>query len=162
MKKKIFLMVAAILALCLTCGMLLVACNPDKPNPTPPPTDAQESWSESVTTMNKELSQKLKDNQQFNPNGGRKFVADFELELAIDDKTEANADASYKLIGKANISVDSFDTQFYLAITENKEGYTTPKTLFGLGYDDDATNPYFISISTMADTRKSTHFLCIS
>lgn len=143
MKKKIFLMVAAILALCLTCGMLLVACNPDKPNPTPPPTDAQESWSESVTTMNKELSQKLKDNQQFNPNGGRKFVADFELELAIDDKTEANADASYKLIGKANISVDSFDTQFYLAITENKEGYTTPKTLFGLGYDDDATNPYF-------------------
>lgn len=143
MKKKIFLMVAAILALCLTCGMLLVACNPDKPNPTPPPTDAQESWTESVTTMNKELSQKLKDNQQFNPNGGRKFVADFELELAIDDKTEANADASYKLIGKANISVDSFDTQFYLAITENKEGYTTPKTLFGLGYDDDATNPYF-------------------
>ena len=143
MKKKIFLMVAAILALCLTCGMLLVACNPDKPNPTPPPTDAQESWTESVTTMNKELSQKLKDNKQFNPNGGRKFVADFELELAIDDKTEANADASYKLIGKANISVDSFDTQFYLAITENKEGYTTPKTLFGLGYDDDATNPYF-------------------
>lgn len=143
MKKKIFLMVAAILALCLTCGMLLVACNPDKPNPTPPPTDAQESWSESVTTMNKELSQKLKDNKQFNPNGGRKFVADFELELAIDDKTEANADASYKLIGRANINVDAFDTQFYLAITENKEGYTTPKTLFGLGYDDDATNPYF-------------------
>lgn len=147
MKKKIFLMVAAILALCLTCGMLLVACNPDKGNNNGGSTggggEAQESWSESVTTMNKELSQKLKDNQQFNPNGGRKFVADFELELAIDDKTEANADASYKLIGKANISVDSFDTQFYLAITENKEGYTTPKTLFGLGYDDDATNPYF-------------------
>lgn len=147
MKKKIFLMVAAILALCLTCGMLLVACNPDKGNNNGGNTggggEAQESWSESVTTMNKELSQKLKDNQQFNPNGGRKFVADFELELAIDDKTEANADASYKLIGKANISVDSFDTQFYLAITENKEGYTTPKTLFGLGYDDDATNPYF-------------------
>ena len=143
MKKKIFLMVAAILALCLTCGMLLVACNPDKPNPTPPPTDAQESWSESVTTMNKELSQKLKDNKQFNADDGRKFVADFELELAIDDKTEANADASYKLIGRANINVDAFDTQFYLAITENKEGYTTPKTLFGLGYDDDATNPYF-------------------
>lgn len=148
MKKKIFLMVAAILALCLTCGMLLVACNPDKGNnggnggggDLP---EAQESWSESVATMNDALSQKLKDNKQFNPNGGRKFVADFELELAIDDKTEANADASYKLIGKANISVDSFDTQFYLAITENKEGYTTPKTLFGLGYDDDATNPYF-------------------
>lgn len=147
MKKKIFLMVAAILALCLTCGMLLVACNKggntgggggggDLP-------EAQESWSESVATMNDALSQKLKDNKQFNADDGRKFVADFELELAIDDKTEANADASYKLIGRANINVDAFDTQFYLAITENKEGYTTPKTLFGLGYDDDATNPYF-------------------
>lgn len=147
MKKKIFLMVAAILALCLTCGMLLVACNKggntgggggggDLP-------EAQESWSESVATMNDALSQKLKDNKQFNADDGRKFVADFELELAIDDKTEANADASYKLIGRANINVDAFDTQFYLAITENKEGYTAPKTLFGLGYEDNATNPYF-------------------
>ena len=142
MKKKIFLMVAAILALCLTCGMLLVACNPDKGDNGDLPA-AKESWSEPVTTMNKELSKKLKDNKQFNADDGRKFVADFELELAIDDKTEANADASYKLIGRANINVDAFDTQFYLAITENKEGYTTPKTLFGLGYDDDATNPYF-------------------
>ena len=147
MKKKIFLMVAAILALCLTCGMLLVACNEggntgggggggDLP-------EAQESWSESVATMNDALSQKLKDNKQFNADDGREFVADFELELAIDDKTEKNADASYKLIGRANINVDAFDTQFYLAITENKEGYTAPKTLFGLGYEDNATNPYF-------------------
>ena len=39
MKKKIFLAVIAVLVLCLTCGMLLVACNDDKPNPdddTPP------------------------------------------------------------------------------------------------------------------------------
>ena len=33
MKKKIFLAVIAVLVLCLTCGMLLVACNDDKPNP---------------------------------------------------------------------------------------------------------------------------------
>lgn len=101
-----------------------------------------ESWRESVSVMNKELSQKLKDNQQFNADDGRKFVADFELELAIDDKTEANADASYKFIARANINVDSFDTQIYLAITEEKEGYTTPKTLFGIGYEDSKTNPY--------------------
>ena len=39
MKKKIFLAVIAVLVLCLTCGMLLVACNDDKPGPddgTPP------------------------------------------------------------------------------------------------------------------------------
>ena len=39
MKRKLFLAVIAVLVLCLTCGMLLVACNDDKPNPddgTPP------------------------------------------------------------------------------------------------------------------------------
>lgn len=146
MKKKIFLMVAAILALCLTCGMLLVACNKggntggnggggDLP-------EAQESWKESTSIMDAELAKRFGDNKQFNPNGGRKFVADFEIELKLDDKTEANADASYKLIARANLDVDSFDTQIYLAVTEEKEGYTTPKTLFGLGYEDNATNPY--------------------
>lgn len=148
MKKKIFLMVAAILALCLTCGMLLVACNKggntgggggggDLP-------EAQESWSESVATMNKALEERFnKNDNQFVTENGRKFVADFELELAIDDKTDKNADVSYKLIGKANINVDSFGTQFYLAVTENKEGYTTPKTLFGIGYEDIQNSPYF-------------------
>lgn len=151
MKKKIFLMVAAILALCLTCGMLLVACNKggntggggggDLP-------DAQESWEENTSVMNQELSRRFGENKQFNPNGGRKFVADFEIELKLDDKTEANADASYKLIARANLDVDSFDTQIYLAVTEEKEGYTTPKTLFGLGYQDSATNPYiYININ---------------
>ncbi|MFR5832565.1 MAG: hypothetical protein ACLUE6_01175 [Acutalibacteraceae bacterium] len=151
MKKKIFLMVAAILALCLTCGMLLVACNKggntggggggDLP-------DAQESWKENTSVMNQELSRRFGENKQFNPNGGRKFVADFEIELKLDDKTEANADASYKLIARANLDVDSFDTQIYLAVTEEKEGYTTPKTLFGLGYQDSATNPYiYININ---------------
>lgn len=148
MKKKIFLMVAAILALCLTCGMLLVACN--KGGNTGGGTgggggvEAQESWSESVSTMNKALEERFKkSDNQFVTENGRKFVADFELELAIDDKTEANADVSYKLIGKANIDVDSFGTQFYLAVTENKEGYTTPKTLFGIGYEDIQNSPYF-------------------
>ena len=39
MKRKLFLAVIAVLVLCLTCGMLLVACNDDNPNPddgTPP------------------------------------------------------------------------------------------------------------------------------
>lgn len=146
MKKKIFLMVAAILALCLTCGMLLVACNPNKGNNNGGGGggEAQESWTESVSTMNKDLEERFsKNDNQFVTENGRKFVADFELELAIDDKTEKNADASYKLIGKANIDVDAFGTQFYLAVTENKEGYTTPKTLFGIGYEDIQNSPYF-------------------
>ena len=37
MKRKLFLAVIAVLVLCLTCGMLLVACNDDKPNPDDTP-----------------------------------------------------------------------------------------------------------------------------
>ena len=37
MKRKLFLAVIAVLVLCLTCGMLLVACNDDKPNPDDDP-----------------------------------------------------------------------------------------------------------------------------
>ena len=38
MKRKLFLTVIMVLVLCLTCGMLLVACDKDDPvDPTPPP-----------------------------------------------------------------------------------------------------------------------------
>ena len=37
MKRKLFLAVIAVLVLCLTCSMLLVACNDDKPNPDDDP-----------------------------------------------------------------------------------------------------------------------------
>lgn len=59
MKRKLFLAVIMVLVLCLTCGMLLVACDKDDPvEPTPPPpsTDSvemnfTEAWNEVTTAL---------------------------------------------------------------------------------------------------------------
>ena len=74
MKKKIFLAVIAVLVLCLTCGMLLVACNDDKPNPdddTPPvvpPEDelsAADALAQIVQNLD-EVATDTTDNKEFN------------------------------------------------------------------------------------------------
>ena len=74
MKKKIFLAVIAVLVLCLTCGMLLVACNDDKPNPdddTPPvvpPEDelsAADALAQIVQNLD-EVATDNTDNKEFN------------------------------------------------------------------------------------------------
>ena len=74
MKKKIFLAVIAVLVLCLTCGMLLVACNDDKPDPddgTPPvvpPEDelsAADALAQIVQNLD-EVATDNTDNKEFN------------------------------------------------------------------------------------------------
>ena len=74
MKRKLFLAVIAVLVLCLTCGMLLVACNDDKPNPddgTPPvvpPEDelsAADALAQIVQNLDEVATDKT-DNKEFN------------------------------------------------------------------------------------------------
>ena len=75
MKRKLFLAVIAVLVLCLTCGMLLVACNDDKPNPddgtdTPvvPPEDelsAADALAQIVQNLD-EVAKDNTDNKEFN------------------------------------------------------------------------------------------------
>ena len=74
MKRKLFLAVIAVLVLCLTCGMLLVACNDDKPNPdddTPPvvpPEDelsAADALAQIVQNLD-EVATDNTDNKEFN------------------------------------------------------------------------------------------------
>ena len=75
MKKKIFLAVIAVLVLCLTCGMLLVACNDDKPNPdddidtpvVPPEEDlsAADALAEIVQNLD-EVAKDNTNNKEFN------------------------------------------------------------------------------------------------
>ena len=67
MKKKIFLAVIAVLVLCLTCGMLLVACNDDKPNPddgTPPvvPPEDELSAADALAQIVQNLDEVATDN----------------------------------------------------------------------------------------------------
>ena len=74
MKKKIFLAVIAVLVLCLTCGMLLVACNDDKPGPddgTPPvvPPEDELSAADALTKIVQNLDEvatDTTDNKEFN------------------------------------------------------------------------------------------------
>ena len=74
MKKKIFLAVIAVLVLCLTCGMLLVACNDDKPNPddgTPPvvPPEEELSAADALAAIVRNLDEVATDttnNKEFN------------------------------------------------------------------------------------------------
>ena len=75
MKRKLFLAVIAVLVLCLTCGMLLVACNDDKPNPddgtdTPvvPPEDelsAADALAQIVQNLD-EVATDTTNNKEFN------------------------------------------------------------------------------------------------
>ena len=67
MKRKLFLAVIAVLVLCLTCGMLLVACNDDKPNPddgTPPvvPPEDELSAADALTKIVQNLDEVATDN----------------------------------------------------------------------------------------------------
>ena len=74
MKRKLFLAVIAVLVLCLTCGMLLVACNDDKPNPdddTPPvvPPEEELSAADALAAIVRNLDEVATDttnNKEFN------------------------------------------------------------------------------------------------
>ena len=74
MKRKLFLAVIAVLVLCLTCGMLLVACNDDKPNPdddTPPvvPPEDELSAADALAAIVRNLDEVATDttgNKEFN------------------------------------------------------------------------------------------------
>ena len=124
MKKKIFLAVIAVLVLCLTCGMLLVACNDDKPNPddgtdTPvvPGGDDEEEESVAGDAM-KDLIDDL-DAVAQDANGEKEF--NFGLEIVDKTKTEnasvfaiatetfGGVDYLYGAVGQTMIKFNGFD-----------------------------------------------------
>ena len=124
MKKKIFLAVIAVLVLCLTCGMLLVACNDDKPDPddnidTPvvPGGDDEEEESVAGDAM-KDLIDDL-DAVAQDANGEKEF--NFGLEIVDKTKTENasvfaiatetfdDVDYLYGAVGQTMIKFNGFD-----------------------------------------------------
>ena len=124
MKKKIFLAVIAVLVLCLTCGMLLVACNDDKPDPddnidTPvvPGGDDEEEESVAGDAM-KDLIDDL-DAVAQDANGEKEF--NFGLEIVDKTKTEnasvfaiatetfGGVDYLYGAVGQTMIKFNGFD-----------------------------------------------------
>ena len=143
MKRKLFMTIIAVLIVCLTCGMLLVACNKgdgDGGGGKPPvPETRPES---SVTMLNTVWNQIA---SSINVGEGKKFVADFDIALNIDDETEANNDVVYSLIGKASVDVNAGqESDIYIELKETKNGES--RILFGFAYDvetvGDVATPY--------------------
>lgn len=129
MKRKFFMALIAVLVLCLTCGMLLVACNKDegKDNGIP-------DRNVGHMVAFKELIQKLP-NAIATSENGKKFGIDVNVSLGIDDETEANDDVTYNLslLGNIDVTSPTANSEFYLAVTEVKGENT--KNIFRLGYE---------------------------
>lgn len=133
MKRKLFMTIIAVLIVCLTCGMLLVACNPDEGNnggggnPPVPETRPENSVTMMTTVWNQIAS-------SINVGDGKKFIADFDIALNIDDETEANNDIVYSLVGKASIDVnEGKESDIFIELKATKNGES--KVLFGFAYD---------------------------
>lgn len=133
MKRKLFMTIIAVLIVCLTCGMLLVACNPDEGNnggggnPPVPETRPENSVTMMTTVWNQIAS-------SINVGDGKKFIADFDIALNIDDETEANNDVVYSLVGKASIDVnEGKESDIFIELKATKNGES--KVLFGFAYD---------------------------
>lgn len=157
MKRQGKFWVVLILVLVLVCGTMLAACDPPKepeqPNvPSGPPdggdgdTDPNEPEQPTASDMIKEIKEKTAGSNQFQVGDGKKFVTDFAISLSASD------DKKYALVGKANVDVAA-NTQIYLALQEKLEGGN--KTVFGLGYQDDETDPYlYLNVGTESGYEK--------
>lgn len=132
MKRKLFMTIIAVLIVCLTCGMLLVACNKGDGDggggkPPVPETRPENSVTMMTTVWNQIAS-------SINVGDGKKFIADFDIALNIDDETEANNDIVYSLVGKASIDVnEGKESDIFIELKATKNGES--KVLFGFAYD---------------------------
>ena len=132
MKRKLFLLVVAVLVVALTCGIVLTACNKDENNPPPPP----------PVDRNVGAAVALKDvvsNIMATYNGdtvgnGKKLGIDVDLALGLDDD---KYNETYRLVVKGNIDVTgeaSEGSEAYIGVVREKDGVKSD--LFRLAFDD--------------------------
>ncbi len=131
MKRKLFMTIIAVLILCLTCGMLMVACNKKtaKPDIKPSvPETRPEKTEEMMTTVWKQIKSST------NVGESKNFVVDFDIALNVDDETPKNNDVLYSLVGKASIDVnEGKESDIFIELKATKNGES--KVLFGFAYD---------------------------
>ena len=141
MKRKVFLMVIAVLVVCLTCGMLLVACNQKKKTDDggKKPPVVTETWETDAASMLKEVYNKI--GAGIKTEDGKKFFADFDVTLSIDDKTEANDDSKYRVIAKGAIDLhQGKESTFIVQVSDVTS--ETEKVLAGIAYEVIDGTPY--------------------
>lgn len=144
MKRKVFLTVIAVLVVCLTCGMLLVACNPKKKtdgNTKKPPVVVTETWEAEAPAMLTEVYNKIAAGIKTGENK-KKFFADFDVTLNVDDKTDANKDSKYRVVVKGAIDVAQGKESSFIAQLSDVTDASAEKVIAGVAYSVEKSTPY--------------------
>lgn len=154
MKRKLFIMIVAVLIICLTAGILLTACKPKDP-PKDDPSDGGGGGGVMSTTQALENVIKfVYDNTYADVkfDGSVPIVIDVELDVVLGGETytlvaKGNLDVRPEVTSKAEASAVQDNSELYIAIKKDA------KTLIGIGYDVegagvDNLKPYLYLVST--------------
>lgn len=156
MKRKLFIMIVAVLIICLTAGILLTACKPKDPPGEDDPSD-DGSGGGGVMSTTQALGNVIEfvyDNTYADVkfDGSVPIVIDVELDVVLGSETytlvaKGNLDVRPEVTSKAEASAVQDNSELYIALKKDA------KTLIGIGYDVEGTGvdnlkPYLYLVST--------------
>lgn len=156
MKRKLFIMIVAVLIICLTAGILLTACKPKDPPDEDDPSD-DGSGGGGVMSTTQALGNVIKfvyDNTYADVkfDGSAPIVIDVELDVVLGGETytlvaKGNLDVRPEITSKAEASAVQDNSELYIALKKDA------KTLIGIGYDVEGAGvgnlkPYLYLVST--------------
>ena len=156
MKRKLFIMIVAVLIICLTAGILLTACKPKDPPSEDGPSDGGGGGGVISTTQALEnVIEFVYDNTYADVkfDGSAPIVIDVELDVVLGGETytlvaKGNLDVRPEITSKAEASAVQDNSELYIALKKDA------KTLIGIGYDVegeagvDNLKPYLYLVST--------------
>lgn len=154
MKRKLFIMIVAVLIICLTAGILLTACKPKDPPKDDPSDGGGGGGVMSTTDALENVIKFVYDNTYADVkfDGSVPIVIDVELDVVLGGETytlvaKGNLDVRPEVTSKAEASAVQDNSELYIAIKKDA------KTLIGIGYDVegagvDNLKPYLYLVST--------------
>lgn len=156
MKRKLFIMIVAVLIICLTAGILLTACKPKDPPDEDDPSDDGGGGGGVMSTTQAlgNVIEFVYDNTYADVkfDGSVPIVIDVELDVVLGGETytlvaKGNLDVRPEVTSKAEASAVQDNSELYIALKKDA------KTLIGIGYDVegagvDNLKPYLYLVST--------------
>lgn len=156
MKRKLFIMIVAVLIICLTAGILLTACKPKDPPGEDDPSDDGGGGGGVMSTTQAlgNVIEFVYDNTYADVkfDGSVPIVIDVELDVVLGSETytlvaKGNLDVRPEVTSKAEASAVQDNSELYIALKKDA------KTLIGIGYDVegagvDNLKPYLYLVST--------------
>lgn len=156
MKRKLFIMIVAVLIICLTAGILLTACKPKDPPDEDDPSDDGGGGGGVMSTTQAlgNVIEFVYDNTYADVkfDGFVPIVIDVELDVVLGSETytlvaKGNLDVRPEVTSKAEASAVQDNSELYIALKKDA------KTLIGIGYDVEGAGvgnlkPYLYLVST--------------